>query len=95
MRIKPEEVNQVARLARLSLTEEEARQYAREFDDILEHFAVIDRYELKDVVAFDPEAVAPEPLRQDVPCLFGEQEKLHQNAKDMRDGLIRVPKILE
>lgn len=95
MRIKPEEVTKVAQLARLSLTEAETLQMAREFDDILAHFAVIDGYDLSEATAFDPSQAAPVPLREDQPRLFEEQEKLHQNVKQRKDGLIVVPKILD
>ncbi|MDW7670918.1 MAG: Asp-tRNA(Asn)/Glu-tRNA(Gln) amidotransferase subunit GatC [Bacillota bacterium] len=95
MRINPEEVARVARLARLSLTFEEETAYAREFDDILAHFAVIDGYDLTGDVAFRSDQAVPELLRQDKPKLFEDQSKLHHNVKKMKNGLIEVPKILE
>lgn len=96
MRIMTEEVMRVATLARLSLAGEEAEAYAREFDSILEHFAVIDEYDLTDeATAVEISGEEASSLRNDVPQLFKDQEKLHQNVKKMKDGLIVVPKILE
>lgn len=96
MRIKTEEVMRVATLARLSLTDEEAEAYTREFDNILGHFAVIDEYDLsEEETAVETTGEEAASLRDDVPRLFEEQEKLHQNIKKMKDGLIVVPKILE
>jgi aspartyl-tRNA(Asn)/glutamyl-tRNA(Gln) amidotransferase subunit C len=95
MRINPEEVARVARLARLSLTLEEETAYAREFDEILAHFAVIDGYDLTGDEAFRADQAVSEPLRQDKPQLFEDQSKLHLNVKKMKNGLIEVPKILE
>ena len=95
MRIKPEEVAKVAQLARLSLSDEETKEFTQEFDDILEHFAVIDEYELKETPADHPHEKQLEPLRDDHPSVFEEQKKLHQNVKHMKDGFIVVPKILE
>ncbi len=95
MRIKPEEVIKVARLARLTLTEEETRQYTQEFDDILGHFAVIDGYKLTNETCAPANVPPVQPLRQDQPELFADQGKLQQNVKALKDGLIVVPKILE
>ncbi len=96
MRIKTEEVMKVANLARLSLTEEDAQVYTREFDNILEHFAVIDEYDLSsEAVTLEVEQKDAPLLRDDLPRLFEEQEKLHKNVKEMKDGFIVVPKILE
>ncbi len=95
MRIKPEEVLKVAALARLSLTEDETEAYTREFDDILSHFAVIDEYDLSGDQATYDQGETMATLRKDEPQRFQDQEKLHQNVKAMKDGLIVVPKILE
>ena len=95
MKIKPEEVKYIARLAKLNLTEDEIRQYTREFDDILEHFAVIAGYDVDDVEINILDEVLAAPLRKDEPKLFGDQQKLYQNTKSLKDGLIQVPKIIE
>ena len=95
MRIKPEEVVKAARLAKLSLTPGEEERYTQEFDDILEHFAVIDGFDLSGIEAFDQTQAPAVPLRKDEPVLFEDQKKLHRNVKTMKDGLIQVPKILE
>lgn len=95
MKIKPEEVKYIAKLAKLNLSENEISQYTREFDDILEHFAVIASYDVEkvDVNVFDEKQTSS--LREDDPTLFGDQEKLYQNTKTLKNGLIQVPKILE
>jgi aspartyl-tRNA(Asn)/glutamyl-tRNA(Gln) amidotransferase subunit C len=95
VRINPEEVAKAALLAKLSLSPDEEKQYTQEFDDILEHFAVIDGFDLTGVEAFDLTSTPPAPLRKDEPVLFEDQKKLHRNVKTMMDGLIQVPKILE
>lgn len=96
MRIRTEEVMKVADLARLSLTEEEAQAYTREFDSILEHFAVIDEYDLSnEVLTVEVKEEGTPQLRKDIPQLFEAQEKLHHNVKMKKDGFIVVPKILE
>ncbi len=95
MKIKPEEVKYIAKLAKLHLNDAEINQYTREFDDILEHFAVIASYDVESVDVNVLEEGQKAPLRKDQPVLFGDQEKLYKNAKDLKNGLIQVPKILE
>ncbi|SDY58702.1 Asp-tRNA(Asn)/Glu-tRNA(Gln) amidotransferase subunit GatC [Tindallia californiensis] len=95
MKMKPEEVAYIAKLAKLDLSEEEVEQYSREFDNILEHFEVIANFTVEDtkedIFQHQPSTI----LRKDEPSLFEDQKKLYQNTKDLKDGLIRVPKILD
>lgn len=93
--MKPEEVKYIAKLAKLHLEEEEIQQYTREFDHILEHFAVIASYDVDSVELTLPEEEQKTLLRKDHPTLFGHQKKLYQNTKELKNGLIQVPKILE
>lgn len=95
MIIKPEEVKYIAKLAKLNLNEAEIYQYTREFDDILEHFAVIASYDVESVDVNVLEEGQKAPLRKDHPVLFDDQQKLYQNAKKLKNGLVQVPKILE
>lgn len=95
MKMKPEEVAYIAKLAKLDLSEEEVEQYSREFDNILEHFEVISNFDVegmeKDMFKHQQSTI----LRKDEPSLFKDQKQLYQNTKDLKDGLIRVPKILD
>ena len=93
--ISREEVQNVARLARLHLTEDEAERMREQLDAIL---AYIDKLRELDVEGVEPTAHAVplvNVMRDDalVPCL--PQEQALANAPDRADEFFRVPRIIE
>ena len=93
--ISREEVQHVARLARLHLTDEEAERMREQLDAIL---AYIDKLRELDVEGVEPTAHAVplvNVMRDDVlvPCL--PQEQALANAPDRAGELFRVPRIIE
>ena len=93
--ISAEEVQHVARLARLHLTDEEAERMREQLDAIL---AYIDKLRELDVEGVEPTAHAVpliNVMRDDVlaPCL--PQEAALANAPDRADAFFRVPRIIE
>ena len=93
--ISREEVQHVARLARLHLTDDEAERMREQLDAIL---AYIDKLRELDVEGVEPTAHAV-PLvnvMRDAalaPCL--PQEQALANAPDRADEFFRVPRIIE
>ena len=93
--ISRDEVQHVARLARLHLTDEEAERMREQLDAIL---AYIDKLRELDVEGVEPTShVVPlvDVLRDDenTPCL--PQEAALANAPDRAGEFFRVPRILE
>ncbi len=93
--ISREEVQHVARLARLHLTDEEAERMREQLDAIL---AYIDKLRELDVEGVEPTAHAVpliNVMRDDVlvPCLL--QEQALANAPDRAGEFFRVPRIIE
>ena len=93
--ISREEVQNVARLARLHLTDEEAERMREQLDAIL---AYIDKLRELDVEGVEPTAHAVplvNVMRDDalVPCL--PQEQALANAPDRAGEFFRVPRIIE
>ena len=93
--ISREEVQHVARLARLHLTDEEAERMREQLDAIL---AYIDKLRELDVEGVEPTAHAVplvNVMRDDalVPCL--PQEQALANAPDRAHEFFRVPRIIE
>jgi aspartyl-tRNA(Asn)/glutamyl-tRNA(Gln) amidotransferase subunit C len=93
--ISREEVQHVARLARLHLTEEEAERMREQLDAIL---AYIDKLRELDVDGVEPTAHAVplvNVMRDDAltPCL--PQERALADAPDRADEFFRVPRIIE
>jgi aspartyl-tRNA(Asn)/glutamyl-tRNA(Gln) amidotransferase subunit C len=95
MEITKEQVEHVARLARLEVSEDEKAMFARQLSGILTY---MDQLKELDTKGIEPTAtVLPtdnvfrdDNVRPSLP-----QEKALANAPDQADGFFRVPKILE
>jgi aspartyl-tRNA(Asn)/glutamyl-tRNA(Gln) amidotransferase subunit C len=95
MEITLKEVEQVARLARLELSEDEKAIFARQLSAILSY---MDQLKTLDTGGVEPTAtVLPtdnvfrdDQVRPSLP-----QEAALANAPDQADGFFRVPRILE
>jgi len=95
MEISKEQVERVAKLARLEVSEDEKTVFARQLSSILTH---IDQLKELDTAGVEPTAtVLPtdnvfrdDEVRPSLP-----QEQALANAPDQAEGFFRVPKILE
>lgn len=93
-RITRSDVQHVARLARLALSDEEIERFTGQLEVILEHAA--------DVSALDTEGVPPTAhplplvnvLRSDEPQPGVSRDDVLAMAPDAQDGRFRVPRIL-
>ncbi len=95
MKITVDEVNYIAKLAKLKFTEEEAIKMTEEFEGILSHFESIDKVDLSDInLDLYSEDLKP-VVRKDESTVFEDKKKLFQNVKSMSDTSIKVPKIIE
>ena len=91
-RVTVETVDHVARLARLSLTDEERTLFARQLDEIL---AWAESLQAVDVSAVEPLAPAGAgELRADVERDGVSRERALAAAPDAAEGLFRVPRVL-
>lgn len=94
MKISKKEVEHVALLARLKLTEEEVYQYTEQLNSILEYAEMLQKLDTSTV---KPTAHAVElfnVLRTDeVKPSMSQQEAL-SNAPEAEDGYFRVPRIV-
>ncbi len=94
MKITREQVLHVAKLARLKLSEEEEKTYARQLDEILSY---VDKMSELDTKGVEPTAhVIPleTPFREDrvIPSL--DPEDSLSNAPDRSGNFFKVPKII-
>lgn len=95
MSLTLEEVQHIARLARLELSDDEVKLYREQLSSILEYAARLQRL---DTAAIPPtSSVLPSRsvLRDDEtrPCLS--QDEIRRNAPDFEKGQFRVPPVLE
>lgn len=95
MKITVEDVTYIAKLAKLSFSDEEAQKMVKEFEGILSHFESIDRLDLSDVSTDLYSDEMKSVLRKDEVSVFQDKVKLFKNIKCMSDTYIKVPKIIE
>ena len=94
MKIQAEQVEYIAKLAKLKFDEAEIEKLAGEFENILTHFEAIDNVNLDDIDINKFDEVNRE-FRKDKIKVFEDKKKLFQNVKSMRDTSIQVPKVVE
>ncbi len=95
MAITREEVLHVARLARLSLSAEEADTMKEQLGDILAYIRQLDRLDTAGVVPTSHAIEKGTPFREDSVLSFGEKEEILKNAPDRDGDCFRVPRIIE
>ncbi len=92
-KLSVQQVEHLAYLARLEISEKEKEQYARQLSTILEYVS-----QLKEVSgrgeAFPPELANVWREDKVIPCGISREELL-ANAPQVEEGLVKVPRILE
>jgi len=94
-KITMQEVEHVARLARLALTDAEKEKMRRELDGILSY---IDKLKALDTEGVPPTSHAvpmTNVMREDEPRPSSPREDMMANAPDPAGELFRVPRIIE
>ncbi len=95
MRITKEEARHIAKLSRLSLSENEAGAFSGQLNSIIEYVEQLNKL---DVGAVDPTShVIPlrNVMREDIPAAPLPREEALKNAPDATEKFYRVPKIIE
>jgi aspartyl-tRNA(Asn)/glutamyl-tRNA(Gln) amidotransferase subunit C len=92
-RVTVETVDHVARLAHLSLTDEERETFARQLEEILGHAESIQSLDTTEVPAMS-HASRRGDFRADTPHDGLERERVLSEAPDPAEGLFRVPKVI-
>lgn len=93
MAISREDVEYVAALARLELTEQETREYTEQLNSILDYAAVLEHLDTDNVSPTAHAVPLRNVLRKDQVGVSISQEKALRNAPDADEGFFRVPKI--
>jgi len=94
MAITKKEVEHVALLARLELTEEEKEVYTQQLNSILEYVHKLDRLDTNEVIPTAHVLPLRNVFREDVTTAGLPQEKALENAPEQHDGFFKVPKIV-
>ena len=91
--ISREDVEYVAALARLELTEPEIQEYTEQLNSILDYAAMLERLNTDDVVPTAHAVPLHNVLREDQVRPSIHHEKALKNAPDGEEGFFRVPRI--
>jgi len=94
-KISIDEVKHVARLARLKVSNEEARSYQRELNAVLDHFEALQSLDTGEVPPMSQVLEAANVWREDRPVEKKETEPLLEAAPLREDKFYKVPRILE
>jgi aspartyl-tRNA(Asn)/glutamyl-tRNA(Gln) amidotransferase subunit C len=95
MPLSPQEVEHIAKLARLQLTDEQKARYREQLEAILEHVAKLQELDTKDVSPTASVSVGQMPLREDEPRPSLSKDELLKNAPKQDDGQFQIPPVFE
>lgn len=95
MPLSPQEVEHIAKLARLELTEEQKARYRGQLEAILDHVDKLQELDTRDVLPTASVSVAQMPLRADEPRPGLSKNDLLKNAPKQEDGQFQIPPVFE
>ena len=88
-------VEHVARLARLGLTDKEKELFRKQLGDILQYAENLNKLEIKDVPPTSQAIPMKNVLREDVVEQTDDIDAIMANGPEVEDNMFRVPRIME
>lgn len=95
MRISKEEIEHIASLARLSLSEKEKELFGSQLSSILDYMEKLNELDTRDIEPTSHVLPLSNVMRDDIPRPSIPREDALLNAPDHTDKFYRVPKIIE
>jgi len=95
MRLTREEVEHVALLGRLELTEQEKEQFTVQLNSILGHFEQLSRLDTSEIPPTSHAVPIPHSLREDEVAISLQVNEVLSNAPDPAGECFRVPRVVE
>jgi len=95
MKIKPEQINKIAYLARLTIDKSEATSYANTLSEILDLVEQMNEIDTDGVEPLLHPIEVIQRLREDVVTEESKRESFQEIAPETKDGLYLVPKVIE
>ncbi len=93
--ITVKDVEHVAKLARLELTDDEKQKFTEQLDNILDYFNQLNELDTTGIEPLSHPIPIYNVMREDSPSEFSEIETVLNNAPEEENGYFRVPKISE
>jgi len=95
VKLSREEVEHIADLAKLALSDEEIARYQEQLSAILEHFDQLQELETEEIPPTATVLPLRSVMRDDEARPPLERERVLENAPDAEDGCFWVPAVLE
>lgn len=95
MKISKEEIEHIAVLARLSLSEEEKELFGSQLSNILDYMEKLNELDTKGIEPTSHVLTLSNVMRDDIPRPSIPKEDALMNAPDHTEKFFRVPKIIE
>jgi aspartyl-tRNA(Asn)/glutamyl-tRNA(Gln) amidotransferase subunit C len=95
MRLTPEEVEHVALLGRLQVSEEERERFTTQLNSILQYFEQLQQIDTTGVVPTSHAVPITNVFRADDPAPSLTPEEALRNAPDQDRDCFRVPRVIE
>lgn len=94
MTITKEEVQKIASLSKLKLSEHELERYGRELGNILSFVEKLNKLDLKNIEPTSHAVSVTNVFREDIAKLSTVNQKIFEQAPSAEDNLFKVPKII-
>lgn len=95
MSLTPEQVAEIARLARLEINDEEAGGLAQSLSSIIDFVAQLEQADTEAVVPMAHPLDMAQRLREDAVTENVDRDTYQQNAPAVEDGVYIVPRVIE
>ncbi len=97
MNVKEEETRHIAMLARIKISDEEAKFYSKELSSILSYVEKTKEVDIKEAASKEGKTEDKEKLgfSEDALFSFGDRDKLLNAAKAEKDGFIKIKATLD
>ena len=94
MQVSKEEILHIAKLADLSLSEEEVKKYQEQLQDILNFANIVNNANTEELEETISSNELYNVFRKDEILQEFSREELLQNAPDMQKGMFKIPKVI-
>ena len=95
MKLSREEVEHIALLARVGLSEGEIEKLSEQLSNILENFEVLQQIDTTDVPPTTQSITLENVVREDEPAPSHPKDEVLANAPEQEDGCFKVRAVLE
>jgi len=94
MALTIKEVEHIALLARIEITEGEKKEFAEQLSAILQYADKLNELDTADILPLDHILPVYNVFREDEVIVSPKREELFANAPEFQDGYFKVPRIL-